>query len=103
MTCWRRYLSGVIRERFKIMRQVQVFTAQGRLTLYLLSALPPGTALMLYFMSPDYILPLFKDPLGHQIIGVAVTMQGKRDHAFALSVERQKRGARALWGEQEDI
>ena len=68
-------LSGVIRERFKIMRQVQVFTAQGRLTLYLLSCLPPGTALMLYFMSPDYILPLFKDPLGHQIIGVAVTMQ----------------------------
>ena len=34
-------LSYVIRERFKIMRQVRVFTAQGRLTMMLLMGLPP--------------------------------------------------------------
>src|ERR1041385_8056688 len=34
-------LSYVIRERFKIMRQVRVHTAQGRLTMVLLMSLPP--------------------------------------------------------------
>jgi len=34
-------LSYVIRERFKIMRQVRVYTAQGRLTMVLLMLLPP--------------------------------------------------------------
>ncbi len=34
-------LSYVIRERFKILRQVRVHTAQGRLTMVLLMALPP--------------------------------------------------------------
>src|SRR6266478_7371498 len=34
-------LSYVIRERFKILRQVRVYTAQGRLTMMLLMGLPP--------------------------------------------------------------
>ncbi len=34
-------LSYVIRERFKIMRQVRVHTAQGRMTMMLLMGLPP--------------------------------------------------------------
>ena len=35
-------LSYVIRERFKIMRQVRVHTAQGRMTMMLLMGLPPS-------------------------------------------------------------
>ena len=34
-------LSYVIRERFKILRQVRVYTAQGRLTMMLLMGMPP--------------------------------------------------------------
>ena len=34
-------LSYVIRERFKIQRQVRVYTAQGRLTMALLMGMPP--------------------------------------------------------------
>ncbi len=65
-------LAAVIRERFKIMRQVKVFTAQGRLTLYFLTSLAPLTAFGLFLLNPDYMMRLFEDPLGQQM--VAVTM-----------------------------
>jgi tight adherence protein B len=40
-------LSYVIRERFKIQRQVRVHTAQGRLTMALLMAMPPAVVAIL--------------------------------------------------------
>jgi tight adherence protein B len=55
-------LSYVIRERFKILRQVKVYTAQGRMTLYLLTGLPPVAALLLYAANPDYMSRLLAEP-----------------------------------------
>src|SRR5882762_4572422 len=60
-------LSYVIRERFKIMRQVRVYTAQGRLTMVLLMLLPPVIVMVMLVMSPNFIRPLFTDPLGHAL------------------------------------
>jgi tight adherence protein B len=68
-------LSFVIRERFKILRQVKVYTAQGRMTLYILTGLPPATAFLLYLANPKYMGILFTDPLGHKAIAVAVVLQ----------------------------
>jgi tight adherence protein B len=68
-------LSFVIRERFKILRQVKVYTAQGRMTLYILTGLPPGTALLLYLANPKYMGILFTDPMGHKAIAVAIVLQ----------------------------
>jgi tight adherence protein B len=68
-------LSYVIRERFKILRQVRVFTAQGRLTMAILMAVPPGIVLMLLAISPDFMRPLFTDPLGHTFLATGVVMQ----------------------------
>src|ERR1700738_3175184 len=48
-------LSYVIRERFKIMRQVRVYTAQGRLTMLLLMALPPIIVVVMLVMNPGFI------------------------------------------------
>ena len=62
-------LAAVIRERFKIMRQIKVFTAQGRLTLYFLTSLAPLTAVGLFLLNPDYMMRLFTDPLGHKFVG----------------------------------
>ena len=45
-------LSYVIRERFKIMRQVRVYTAQGRLTMMLLMGLPPVIVVTMLLTSP---------------------------------------------------
>jgi tight adherence protein B len=68
-------LSTVIRERFKLLRQVRVFTAEGRLSLYVLTGMPPAFAVFMYFANPDYIGRLFTDPMGHHAIAAAIILQ----------------------------
>jgi tight adherence protein B len=68
-------LSYVIRERFKIMRQVRVYTAQGRLTMLLLMALPPVIVVIMLSTSPAFIHPLFADPIGHTLIVAGIVLQ----------------------------
>ena len=68
-------LSYVIRERFKILRQVRVHTAQGRLTMFLLMALPPTIVVFMQVLNPGFIQPLFTDPLGHTLIVAGIALQ----------------------------
>jgi len=68
-------LSYVIRERFKIMRQVRVYTAQGRLTMMLLMGMPPVIVVTMLVMNPSFIHPLFADPLGHTLVVAGITLQ----------------------------
>ncbi len=68
-------LSYVIRERFKILRQVRVHTAQGRLTMVLLMALPPTIVVAMLTLNPSFIRPLFTDPLGHILIVAGIVLQ----------------------------
>jgi tight adherence protein B len=68
-------LSHIIRERFKILRQVRVHTAQGRLTMVLLMALPPTIVVLMQILNPGFIQPLFTDPLGHTLIVAGITLQ----------------------------
>jgi tight adherence protein B len=57
-------LAHVIRDRFRIYRDVQTKTAQGRLTAIILIALPPFMMVMLGALNPSYIKVLFTDPRG---------------------------------------
>jgi tight adherence protein B len=68
-------LSYVIRERFKILRQVRVYTAQGRLTMMLLMGLPPVIIVTLELVSPEFIRPLFTDPIGHTFLVIGIVLQ----------------------------
>src|ERR1700723_4665058 len=68
-------LSYVIRERFKIQRQVRVHTAQGRLTMALLMAMPPTVFTILLVFSPDFVRPLFYDPIGHALLVLSIALQ----------------------------
>lgn len=68
-------LSYVIRERFKILRQVRVYTAQGRMTMLILMALPPACVLMMWGLDPEFIKPLFTDPIGRMLLVTGVCMQ----------------------------
>ena len=68
-------LSYVIRERFKILRQVRVYTAQGRLTMLLLMGMPPIIVMGMYFMNPMFIKPLFSDPIGHAMLVIGICLQ----------------------------
>jgi tight adherence protein B len=68
-------LAGVVRARFTIRRQIRVYTAQGRMTGYLLSALPLILFSILYMINAQYMSILFTDPIGKILIGMAVSMQ----------------------------
>jgi tight adherence protein B len=68
-------LSSVIRDRFKLLRDVRVRTAQGRLTAGILIALPPAMVLLMRTVNPDYVNVLFTDPIGHVMLGGAAALQ----------------------------
>src|SRR5262249_6105307 len=68
-------LASVIRERFKVKRQVRAVTAHGRITGWILACLPPALAFILSLVSPDFMAPLFSDPLGVKMLAVGCTLQ----------------------------
>lgn len=68
-------LSSVMRERFKVRRQIRVVSAHGRITAVVLSLLPPALAAVLYVMSPQFMQVLVDDPIGVRLILFAVGMQ----------------------------
>jgi len=68
-------LSYVIRERFKIQRQVRVYTAQGRLTMALLMGMPPIIITTMLILNPGFIRPLFTDPIGHALLVAGIALQ----------------------------
>ena len=68
-------LATVIRDRFRVKRQVRVLSAHGRITGWVLAGLPPALAAVLFMMSPNHMKVLITDPLGIQMIVVAGVMQ----------------------------
>jgi tight adherence protein B len=68
-------LARVIRDRFRIYREVQVRTAQGRLTAGILIALPIVMLIILGGLNPKYVGVLFTDPMGPVILATAAILQ----------------------------
>lgn len=68
-------LAHVVRERFKILRQVRVHTAHGRMTGYVLLALPAVLCVALSFINPDHMNLLFRERMGQTLLMVALVMQ----------------------------
>lgn len=68
-------LAHVVRERFKILRQVRVYTAHGRFTGWVLLALPPLLAMALMLINPDHMNLLFRERMGQMMLGTALVMQ----------------------------
>lgn len=68
-------LAHVVRERFKILRQVRVYTAHGRLTGYVLMALPAALAIALWFINPDHMNLLFRERMGQMMLTGSIVMQ----------------------------
>ena len=68
-------LSRVIRDRFRIYREVQIKTAQGRLTAMIMIAMPMVMMGILELLNPTYMQILFRDPLGPTVLGITAGMQ----------------------------
>lgn len=68
-------LSAVIRDRFKVKRQVRAVSAHGRITGVVLGFLPPAVAAVLFVLSPEHIRLLVDDPLGVRMVIAGVVLQ----------------------------
>ncbi len=71
-------IANTIRERLKIQGEIRTHTAQGRLTGYILCALPVVMLLIINWINPGYSNVLIETPTGHMIcyIGIALLMIG---------------------------
>jgi len=68
-------LAHVVRERFKIRRQIRVHTAHGRFTGYVLLALPAALGIALSFINPEHMNLLFRERMGQMMLIGAIVMQ----------------------------
>ncbi len=68
-------LAHVVRERFKILRQVRVHTAHGRFTGYVLLALPAALGVVLSFINPEHMAVLFQEHMGQMLLMSAIVLQ----------------------------
>jgi tight adherence protein B len=68
-------LARVVRERFKLLRQVRVHTAHGRMTGYVLLSVPAALGIVLSMLNRDHMAPLFKEHMGQMMLLGAGVMQ----------------------------
>ena len=67
-------LSETIRERFKLLGQLRVQTAQTRLSGLVLGIVPVGVIMGIFCMNPQYIKPLFDTKDGQMAFATAVCL-----------------------------
>ena len=68
-------IATVIRDRFRVKRQIRVISAHGRLTGGVLVAVPPTLGAVLFVINPNHWKTLIGNPLGLQLIGLAIFLQ----------------------------
>jgi tight adherence protein B len=69
-------ISRLIRSRLKLLAQVRVMSAEGRMSAWVLGLLPLGVMLLMVISNPAYVRLLWTDPIGIKLMwyafGVAV-------------------------------
>ncbi|MBE3590676.1 MAG: type II secretion system F family protein [Firmicutes bacterium] len=68
-------IAHTIRERVRIQGEVRVLTSQGRLSGWIVGALPVALLVLVSLMNPGYLAPLFHTPLGRALLGTAAVME----------------------------
>lgn len=63
-------LSHLIRERLKLMGRVRVLSAEGRMSAWILGLLPFFIGAMLQSFNPDFMSPMWNDPMGVQMVRI---------------------------------
>jgi tight adherence protein B len=68
-------IGSTIRERFRLKREVRIFTAQGRFSGFVLVLLPIVMTFIILAVNPDYLKTLLVEPAGNYLLGAAIIMQ----------------------------
>lgn len=71
-------IGQVIRERLKLRSKIKALSAEGRISALILGLLPIGVFLMLYLINRDYVMTLFREPIGRKLLmcGVGSVLLG---------------------------
>lgn len=67
-------ISALIRARLELLGRIRVLSAEGKLSAWILSCLPFAAGLMINLVNPEFLTPLWEDPAGRIMVGVAVTL-----------------------------
>ncbi len=68
-------IGKLIRERMQIKGMIQALTGEGRISGSVLLAMPPILFLVMLKLNYKYVIKLFEEPMGHQMLAVAIVMQ----------------------------
>lgn len=68
-------IGRIVRDRFKILGQVQALTGEGRISGVVLMGLPIALFFAVYYLNPNYVMILFTDPLGKKLVAGAIFLQ----------------------------
>ena len=66
-------LSGLIRKRRIMRMKIHALTSEGRSTGWILGALPVFVGGVVYYMTPDYLAPLFQTSSGNHVLIAAAS------------------------------
>ena len=69
-------IADTVRERYRFQGKLAGLTAEGRMSSYIVGALPFATMLFLLFANRPYIVPLFTTDMGHYMLVGAGVMWG---------------------------
>jgi tight adherence protein B len=69
-------VANTVRERAYVQRQVRVLSAEGRISIAILSVLPFGIFAYLALVNPDYVSLLFTDMIGRILLLVGGALMG---------------------------
>ncbi|MDB5762858.1 MAG: tadB [Herminiimonas sp.] len=77
-------LSRLIRERLKLFSRIKVLSSEGRLSAWILGVMPFALAAVMNLVNPDFMAPLWKDPIGIAIINYMLVLM-----AFGVLILRK--------------
>lgn len=68
-------IGHIVRERFKILGQVQALTGEGRMSGIVLMALPIALFFAVWHLNAEYVMLLFTDEIGRKMVATAAVLQ----------------------------
>lgn len=67
-------ISKIVRERIKLLGQIRVLSAEGKMSAWVLGLLPFAAAGMIQLTNPGFLAVLYTDPAGRKMVGTALVM-----------------------------
>lgn len=68
-------IAATMRDRARVMGEVKALTAEGRISGVVLVMMPVFLGVVMEVLNPNYMAVLFRETLGHYLIGTAVVLQ----------------------------